>query len=349
MTLTEKVFVTGSTGFIGLRLVQALLARGERIRALVRRSKPQLPPGFDASRGNPFECPEVEPVQGDITDPASLVCGMEGCDRVFHLAAYAKNWAPDPGTYDRLNVQGMLNVFAAAEKHGVKRVVWTSTELTLGTTRRDEVADEDSPRHSEQFLTDYERTKVLAEREAVARAEKGFPVVIVNPTRVFGPGMLTEANSVSLLIDQYDRGLLPILLNGGVNVGNWVLVDDVVQGHLLAMEKGRIGQRYVLGGENASLREFFRLVDEVSGKRHFQVPIYKIAPMVFAHFEKLKADWLGIYPQITPGWMKTFLSDWAHSTAKAEHELGYRPTPLREAIRITYEWLRQVRREKNSR
>jgi farnesol dehydrogenase len=345
MDATSKVFVTGATGFIGTRLVQALTDRGAKIRALSRRERPEAPPGFGWRDGGPLARPGVELVRGDITDRESLLGGMEGCDRVFHLAAYAKNWAPDPATYDRMNVEGMHNVFDAAEKLGVRRVVWTSTQLTLGPSRPGEERGEDLPRISEHFLTDYERTKTIAERQALERAGRGFPLVIVNPCRVYGPGLLTEGNSVSLLIDQYDRGKVPVLLNRGVNVGNWVLVDDVVQGHLLAMEKGRLGQRYLLGGENASLKRFFRLIDQVSGKRHFQVPMLRFGPLVFAYLQEKRADWFHVYPQITPGWMRTFVTDWAHSSKKAEQELGYRPTPLAEGLRITYEWLQRVRGE----
>jgi nucleoside-diphosphate-sugar epimerase len=345
MDVSGKVFVTGATGFIGTRLVQALTDRGERVRALSRRATPEVPPGFGFSDGGPLARPGVELVRGDITDRESLLRGMEGCDRVFHLAAYAKNWAPDPAVYDRMNVEGMHNVFDAAEKHGVRRVVWTSTQLTFGPTPRGQTTDEETPRVTDRFLTDYERTKTLAERQAIQRAGKGLPLVIVNPGRVYGPGLLTEGNSVSLLIDQYDRGLVPILLNRGVNVGNWVLVDDVVQGHLLAMEKGRVGQRYMLGGENASLRQFFRTLDQVSGRRHFQVPTFALSALGFAWFQKKRADWFGIYPQITPGWVRTFITEWSHSSQKAERELGYRPTPLAEGLRITYEWLQCVRKE----
>jgi nucleoside-diphosphate-sugar epimerase len=344
MDATGKVFVTGATGFIGTRLVQALTDRGERVRALSRRERPEAPPGFGWRDGGPLARPGVKLVRGDITDRESLLGGMEGCDRVFHLAAYAKNWAPDPAIYDRMNVEGMNNVFDAAEKLGVRRVVWTSTQLTFGPTRPGEERGEDSPRINDRFLTDYERTKTIAERQALERAGRGFPVVIVNPCRVYGPGLLTEGNSVSLLIDQYDRGKVPVLLNRGVNVGNWVLVDDVVQGHLLAMEKGRVGQRYLLGGENASLKRFFRLIDQVSGKRHFQVPMLRFGPLVFAYLQKKRAEWFHVYPQITPGWMRTFVTDWAHSSKKAEQELGYRPTPLAEGLRITYEWLQRVRK-----
>ena len=147
----------------------------------------------------------------------------------------------------------------------------------------------------------------------------------------------------------YDRGQFPFLLGGGRNVGNWVLVDDVVQGLILAMERGRIGEKYLLGGENASLKEVFQLVDKVSGKRHFQITIRRPAAMTFAWFQKLRANLFGIYPQITPDWVRVFLTDWAYSSAKAERELGYRITPLEESVRRTYEWLLRVRAERNNR
>jgi farnesol dehydrogenase len=305
-----------------------------------------VPPGFDENRAGPWHRDDVELVQGDITDLDSLRRGMAGCDRVFHLAAYAKNWAPDPKTYFRMNVEGMRNVFRAAKELGVQRVVWTSTCVTFGPTPPGTVGDEDMPRITNRYYTEYEETKSIAEQEAVRMAGDGFPVVIVNPTRVYGPGNLTEGNSATQLIDDYDRGRLPFLLNRGRNVGNWVLVDDVVEGHLLAMERGRIGQRYLLGGENVSLKDFFRAIDRASGKRHFQVPMLTVSPLVFAWMMKKRADWFGMYPVITPGWVRTFADEWVYSTAKAERELGYRPTPLAEGIQITYEWLMRVRREK---
>jgi farnesol dehydrogenase len=162
---------------------------------------------------------------------------------------------------------------------------------------------------------------------------------------VYGPGHLTEGNSVARLIDDYDRGRVPILINRGVNVGNYVLVDDVVRGHLLAMERGRVGERYILGGENATLREFFRLVDRISGKRHFQLSTRRFIPLAFAWWQKKRAEWFGAFPTITPGWVRTFLADWAYRSDKAVRELGYWPTPLDEGLRITYDWLQRVRKE----
>jgi nucleoside-diphosphate-sugar epimerase len=345
---SEKAFVTGATGFIGTRLIEALVQRGQAVRALSRHAtpRPDPPPGFGWADGGPLASSLVEWVRGDITDRDSLVRGMEGCTQVYHLAAYAKNWARDPKVFYDMNVQGMRNVFDAATRQGIHRVVWTSTMLTLGPSPHGRVWNEDCPRITNRFFAEYDETKTIAEQEALRRADEGEPVVIVNPARVYGPGRLTEGNSVSLLIDQYDRGLVPFLFNLGVNVGNWVYIDDVVQGHILAMEKGRIGQRYTLGGENASLKRFFRLVDQVSGRRHFQIPVFRYSALVFAWLLKKRAEWFGVYPQISPGWVRMFLADWAFSTEKAQRELGYRPTPLADGLRRTYEWLQRVRRER---
>jgi farnesol dehydrogenase len=338
-----KIFVTGATGFIGERLVQRLVDKCCRVRALSRREMPPSPPGFDAKKGGPWHRDAVELVRGDIMDIDSLRRGMEGCDRVFHLAAYAKNWAPDRRTFFRLNVQGTRNVFRVAKELGIERVVWTSTCVTLGPTPPGMTADENMPRITPRYYTEYEETKSIAEKEALQMAAEGFPVVIVNPTRVYGPGNLTEGNSATRLIDDYDRGRLPILLNCGRNIGNWVLINDVVEGHLLAMERGRIGERYLLAGENASLRDFLRAIDHVSGKRHRQLPLFIFGPLLFAWILKQRAKWLGIHPAITPGWVRMFAADWGCSSAKAQQELGYRPTPLVEGLRITYQWLQRVR------
>jgi nucleoside-diphosphate-sugar epimerase len=240
----------------------------------------------------------------------------------------------------------MRNVFEAARQVDIQRVVWTSTIVTFGPTAPGVIGDETMPRITQKYYTEYEETKAIAEKEVLKMAAEGFPVVMVNPTRAYGPGKLTEGNSVSLMIDQYDRGQVPILLNRGVNIGNYALVDDLVRGHILAMEKGRIGERYIIGGENASLKRFFELVDEVSGKKHFQMNLPPKAGLAYGGIQKFAANRFGVYPQITTGWVKTFLQDWAYSCAKAERELGYTFTPLKEGIRLTYEWILQQRQLK---
>jgi nucleoside-diphosphate-sugar epimerase len=271
---------------------------------------------------------------------------MAGCAQVYHLAGYAKNWARDPQTYFDTNVEGLRNVLDAALKLDVERVVSTSTMLSFGPTKPGTIADEATPRLTPQFTTHYEASKVAGEAVAIDYASRGLPVVIVNPGRVFGPGHLNEGNSISLVIDMYDRGKMPVLL-GGHHVGNWVFVQDVVEGHIQAMQRGRSGEKYILGGENLSLKQFLEIVDRVSCHRHFQVTIRRPAGMAYAWFQQLRAQWFGVYPQITPDWVRVFLSDWAFSSAKAERELGYRITPVQEAVRRTYQWILRLRSAEN--
>lgn len=332
------VFVTGGTGFIGDRLVAALLARGRSVRGLARKKSER-----------PAAAERLEWVTGDILDRDSLRRGLAGCTEVFHLAAYAKNWAKDPSSFFRINVEGARNVFEVAADAGVRRIVTTSTVVVFGPRPRGVVGDEEMPRATPRFLTEYEESKAIAEKEALELASRGFPIVAVHPTRVYGPGKLTEGNSVTLMIDQYDRGRFPVLPGRGENVGNYALVDDVVEGHVLAMENGAVGGRYLLGGENTSLKGLLQLVDELTRRRHVQVSLPRSVSMSYAALEKRKADWLGLYPRITPGWMKTFLEDWAYTSAKAERDLGYRITPLREGIRRTLDWLHRPERQRGAR
>ncbi len=264
---------------------------------------------------------------------------MAGCTEVFHLAAYARNWAKDPAVYSRVNVDGARNVFETAREAGVRRIVHTSTVVVCGPTPPGVVGTEETPRATPRFLTKYEESKAVAEKEALGLASRGLPIVVVEPTRVYGPGKLTEGNSVSMMIGQYGRGRFPFLLDRGRNVGNYAFVDDLVEGHILAMKKGVVGERYILGGENASLERLFRMVDELTDRRHRQLSLTPTLARLFARLEERKAEWLGLYPSITPGWVETFLNDWAFSSAKAERDLGYRVTPLREGLRRTLAWL----------
>jgi len=336
MTQPTTIFVTGATGFIGTKLVNELVRKGHTVHALSRA----------ASNRDGLEHERIRFVKGDITDKESLRRGMEGCSQVYHLAAYAKNWAPDPSVFLAQNLDGMKNVFDAAREAGVGRTVFTSTIVVFGPTLPGVVGDEMMPRVTPRYYTEYEESKAVAEQAALHYVTQGHPIVIVNPTRVYGPGKLTEGNSVSLMIDMYDRGKVPVLLNNGVNIGNYVLVDDLVRGHILAMEQGKVGERYILGGENSSLKDLFRLVDEISGKKHIQFNLPPPIAYFYSNLEKKKAEWLGLYPKITPGWVETFLQDWAYSCRKAEQELGYTITPLREGIRLTYKWLLALRGKK---
>ncbi|GHT35924.1 NAD-dependent dehydratase [Planctomycetales bacterium] len=325
-----KVFITGGTGFIGSKIVEFLIRRGYSVKVLVRKIT-------DGKKQTANE--KIEYVQGDILDIESVRNGMKDCRYVFHLAAYAKNWSPNPKTFDEVNIRGTENIFTAASGLNVEKIVWASTIVTLGPTAKGVIGNEYTPRITGVFFTDYERSKTEMEHKAEQWVKDGLPLVIVNPTRVFGPGLLSESNSVTKLIDNHRKCRFPFLLNWGRNIGNYAYVDDVAEGHILALEKGRIGERYILGGENVSMKELFDTVSQNDGKNYFQWKIYCVIPLCISYLLALQAKLTGIYPTITPGWIRTFLTDWAYTSEKAEKELGYSPLPLKEAIRRTCEWL----------
>lgn len=331
-----SILVTGASGFIGTHLVQHLVQRGESVHLLCR-------PTSDLSI---FKEREIRIFRGDILDPTSVERAMEGCDRVFHLAAYARNWSKEPQVYYEINVEGLKNIFEVALKRSVKKVVFTSSSLTIGPSNGSIVNE--SAGLTDGFFTEYQRSKYVAEKEVEKYVEKGLQVVTVNPTRVFGKGLLNEGNSVTKLIQLYLNGKWRIILGDGEAIGNYVFVEDVVVGHLLAMEKGRTGEKYLLGGENVAFKEFISLLSELSNRYYWVFSIPPSLALAYSQLEKFRARWFNHYPMITPGWVRIFLHDWGYSCEKAERELGYRVTSLRKALKLTIQWLEQEKDEETS-
>ncbi|MDR1485546.1 MAG: NAD-dependent epimerase/dehydratase family protein [Planctomycetaceae bacterium] len=344
----ERIFVTGGTGFIGSKLTAELLRRGFLVNVLTRNPKKLSGASVDVASVDSSNVDVANYVCGDVTDVDSLRRGMSGCKYVFHLAAYAKNWARDSRSYDEINIFGTRNVFNVAAECGVERVVWTSTIVTFGPTAAGVVGDESMTRANDIFFTEYERSKTAMEREALGLAAGGFPLVIVNPTRVYGPGLMSESNTVTQLISMIRNGKMPVVFNHGRNVGNYVYVDDVVSGLILALERGGVGERYILGGENVSLGELFAMVDKVDEVKRFRWGIYYLTPFLIAYISQWAANVFGCYPIFTPGWVKTFLADWVFSSKKAETELGYKPISFEEGIRKTCQWLDENKNKSKS-
>jgi farnesol dehydrogenase len=335
MEKLNKVFVTGGTGFIGTKLVTELVRKGHIVHVLRR----------PTSNTEGLEHEQIHLFKGDLMDCESIRKAMEDCTQVYHLAAYAKNWAEDSKIYYQNNVEGLCNVWEMAKGLGVERVVFTSSIVTCGPTKPGLVEDEGKQCPLPHCFTDYQASKIIGEQQACKYADKGLSLVTVNPTRVYGAGKMSEGNSVTRMIDLYDRGKFPFLLDHGINIGNYAFVDDVVQGLILAMEKGKIGERYILGGENVSLKQLFDLIDDLGGKKHFKINVPPRFALVYSRLEQKKAEWFGLYPFITPSWVDTFLRDWAYSSVKAEKELGYKITSLKEGIQVTLVWLRQLRKK----
>lgn len=319
-----KVLVTGGTGFLGKQLVQELVHRGNDVR-IIRR------PGSDLT-GIPDT---VERVNGDVTDPDSLRAAMQGCEGVYHVAALVKIRVRPRTTYDRINVEGTRNVLAAARETGVKRVVYTSSFFALGPTEAIPGDERSMPRES-HWHTDYERTKILARRVALDAMNEGQNIIPVYPTLVYGPGDLTEGNYITQMMIAYikrDLYRLPGTLGDGNQLWSFAYTKDVVYGHIAAMEKGRQGEGYVLGGENASLRQFLELLHDLTGIKPppFKVPFW--AARAFALFEETRAAAFKAQPVLTREVVGVYEHNWHYTTEKAVRDLGYTVTPLKKGLR----------------
>ncbi|NQU86458.1 MAG: NAD-dependent epimerase/dehydratase family protein [Mariniphaga sp.] len=324
-----KYFLTGATGFIGKELAKQFLQKGEIVHALVR--SPEKAQQIDHKNLRLF--------QGDITNKESIQKAMVGCDYVFHLAGYAKPWSKDKNIPFEINVKGTINVLEAALQNNIKRVIFTSTAGILKPSDIDEATDENSP-NPESYLTAYEETKMEAERRCSHFMKKGLEIVIVNPSRVYGPGLLSKSNSVTTIIKKYNEGKWRFLPGDGSEIGNYVFIDDIVSGLKLALEKGQPGERYILGGTNISFNDFFNVLSEETGNYHrlFKLPLCIM--MLVSRIMLLLANNFGIEPLITPQWVKRYSQNRVLSSKKAINKLGYSITPINEGIRKTLIWLK---------
>lgn len=328
-----KAFITGASGFIGTCLAEKLAKEGHDITLLIR----------DHKRGREFARRNFRVVNGDIFDNRKISPAMEGCDWVFHLAAYAKPFSADKNLPYRTNVEGTKNILALAASSSVKAVVVTSTAGTMGFSRSGHPVREDTNTNIE-YHTEYERTKSIAEQAALASSTEMTKVVVVNPSRVFGPGRLTKSNSVTRIIKLYGQGRWRIIPGDGTSIGNYAFIDDVVDGHILAAKNGRGGQRYILGGENLSFSDFFQGLAQVYGKRRM---LLKISAENLKRINRYSAFFLSVAgkpPLITDSWIEKYLENWSLSCNKAIEDLNYSITPFHEAVEKTVMWLRSERR-----
>jgi len=325
-----KIFVTGATGFIGLNLTQKLAEMGHTVHALCRTEE----------KAKLLKDPTIKVFYGHIMDKESLETGMTACDAVIHMAAFARVWSKSPGHFDRINIQGTLNVLETARQCAVSRVLITSTAGVFGPAVNDQPVVESGSR-AVAYFNDYERTKDIADQKSLTFNGDDLEVITVHPTRVFGPGLISESNAVTTMIKQYISGKWHILPGNGKSVGNYVYVDDVVMGHILALEKGKAGEQYLLGGVNVSYIEFFETLRGVSGK-YFR--LYKLPYPLMLWLSKimlLLARVFGIPPLITPGFVRRYHYHWNNSSKKANDSLGYVSTPLDIAMEKTLEWIKK--------
>lgn len=322
-----RVLLTGGTGFLGRNVARSLAARGHELRVLARADS--------RLDGLPER---VTIVRGDVTDLDSLRRGALGCGALLHLAALVKVWVPDPRRFEAVNVGGLRNALEAARGAGA-RLVYTSSFMAVGPAGP-EPADESRVHPMVGIRNAYERTKAEADVIAREAAAGGQDVVMLYPGVVYGPGDMTEGNLVARLVADHLRGRLPALVGPGNCLWSYSYVTDVADGHALALEKAKRGERYFLCGENATLTQLFAAVQETTGVAPPPLHLPYAVASALGRGMWLWAELTGLPPQMTQGEVGVFREHWAYSSAKAERELGYRSRPLREGVRATVEWLR---------
>ncbi len=321
-----KVLVTGATGFIGGNLVRALKARGYDVRALVR----------DQSSTLTLENTGVEVAPGDVRDRESVARALEGCQAVFHCAALYTFWSLKPQEVYQVNVKGTKTVFEEALKSGVKGAVYTSTVSTIGIPKKGVGTEEMEP-SPRDLIGHYKRSKYQGEKEALRAASKGLPVVVVNPTAPVGPWDVKPTPTGGIVLD-FLRGRIPAYVNTGMNM---VDVEDVATGHILALEKGQPGQRYILGNRNMTLKELLRTLESITGKKgpRLRVPINLVVALGIID-QLIEGKLLRRRPRIPLEGMRVARKPMYVSSAKAIRELGLPQSPVEGALEKAVRWFR---------
>ncbi len=316
----RPTLVTGASGFIGWHVARLLLERGHSVRALARPN-------------SKIEGLEVERIAGDLRDADSLRRAVAGCGLVFHVAADYRLWAPNPNELYQSNVDGTRNLLDAARAAGVERFVYTSTVGCIGVPAGG-IGDETQRVSIEQVSGAYKRSKFLAEQAALEFARDGFPVVIVNPTAPVGDHDVKPTPTGKIILD-FINGDMPAYIDTGLNL---VDVRDVAIGHLLAAEKGRAGERYILGNRNLTLKEILEMLAQITGKRapSIQLPyaVAYAAGVVTTAWARVS----GKPPRAPLDAVKMARKKMFVTHAKAERELGFHPGPVEEALRRAVEW-----------
>ena len=321
-----KTLVTGASGFVGSAIVRHLLDAGHSVRVLLRSSSPH----------DNLEGLDVEMVIGDLTNTSSLKRAAGGCATLFHAAADYRIWAPHPQTMYAANVDGTRNMMRAALDAGVHRIVYTSSVATLGIHQNGTSADEETPSSLDSMIGHYKRSKFMA--EAVVRdmvTAEGLPAVIVNPSTPVGPRDIKPTPTGKMILDAA-RGRMPAYVETGLNI---VHVDDVATGHLLALNKGMIGDRYILGGENMSLKDILSQIATITNRNppHIRLPHHVVLPLAWIA-QALACISGTAQPIMTVDGVRMAKKHMFYSSAKAERRLGYTHRPAAAALRDAIAW-----------
>jgi dihydroflavonol-4-reductase len=325
----DTVLVTGGSGFLGSAVARTLIARGARVRALVR-------PTSSLANLKGLDC---KPVTGDLTQRESLKEAVRDARFLFHVAADYRFWARDPGEILRANVDGTINLMREAQAAGVERIVYTSSVAALKVAGARGPVDETARLAPHEAIGAYKRSKTLAERavEEMAMGE-GLPAIIVNPTTPIGPRDIKPTPTGRILLDAA-RGKIPAFVDTGLNFAH---VDDIAEGHLLAFERGQIGERYILGGQNVSLRELLTAVAGLVGRRPPTISLPRPPLYPLAWGSEVVARLTGKEPLLSVDSLRMSRYHMYFTSAKAERDLGYSSRPYLEGVADALAWFRSA-------
>jgi dihydroflavonol-4-reductase len=327
-----KAFVTGATGFLGSHVARVLAEQGADLRLLVRPTS-----NLKNLEGLLSPGAKTETARGDLRDPASLEKAISGCDTVFHVAADYRLWVRDPAEMYRSNVEGTRAILEAARKNGVRRVVYTSSVATIGFHGDGQAADEDSPVSLADMIGHYKRSKFMAEQLALEAGRNGMYVVTVNPTTPIGEQDVKPTPTGRIVVDFMKRKF-PAYVETGLNL---VDVRECARGHVAALEKGRSGERYILGGENLTLKQILDTLGEITGLPSPKVKLpYMFAFAAGIFGEMITGRLLKGEPRATLDTVRMGKKKMFASSAKAERELGWKIVPAGAALRRAVEWFR---------
>ncbi len=328
MTDQPLSFITGATGFVGAAVARVLLAKGHRLRVLTR-------PNND--RRNLEGLSGIEIIEGDLGQPETYHAALKGCDALFHVAADYRIWVPDATQMHRINVDGTHSLMEAAIAANIQRVIYTSSVATLGINPKGIPSTEDTPVSFGDMVGTYKRSKFLAE-QAVQRLirQYGLPCVIVNPSTPIGPRDI-KPTPTGRIITEAVKGRMPAYVDTGLNIAH---VDDVAMGHWLAYERGAVGERYILGGENLSLGEILTIIADIVLRPAPTIKIRRelLFPLAFA--AEAVARLTGKEPFVTVDALRMAKKKMFFTSAKAERQLGYQQRPAQQAIADAINWFR---------
>jgi len=322
-----KAFVTGATGFVGSHVARALADQGADLRLLVR-------PGSDLRN---LEQLKADRVLGDLRDPASIEKAVAGCDVIFHVAADYRLWVRDPEQMYRANVDGTKAVLASARKNAVRRVVYTSSVATMGFRSNGTAADENSAVSLDHMIGPYKRSKFMAEEVALEAGRSGMDVVVVNPSTPVGERDIKPTPTGRIIVD-FLKKKFPAYVDTGLNL---VDVTECARGHVAALEKGRSGERYILGGENLTLKQILDKLAAITGLPSPKVRVpYVVALATGVVDEVVTGRIFGREPRATVDAVRMGQKKMFVSSGKAERELGWKTVPVDAALRRAVEWFR---------